>query len=427
MREETEKTIEAAKGLLQDLVVVVSLVRTLTDSFGSASDLYRKLKRKVGVKDSDDEDDKFHIQRPFRRRRRDSLFSSGKSKGDYSDSEEELICTSSSQIRAEYERGYRKLGEPFARGDVTTHTQLQSQIIKLQQTVLNIQQDLLLSTYLAPSSSHSHLVRLIQTTRTARAASIASLNMQYQRMLPPLPSPLPPRGSDPPLRVPGAFPLPDHPQPPSRPPLRHKKRMSSSSSSSNESEEKVVKILPIMKPKPKPKPTPAFATTPPSSRYSTRLFCVYAKDLQLNPKFHLADTYRPGGTGNCPFCRTHITVRPGKAWEIVVDGYSRNLGQGFGKIASRTFRIRNRFIVKCHRDSGGFACVLCARFKASDTTTFVASEDRLKAKDNENDLMCFGYSLCLLVNGEVFINRVPPFGVLGFYFKGLVDIIGATM
>jgi hypothetical protein len=94
-------------------------VRTLTDSFGSASDLYRKLKRKAGAKDSDDEDDKFHIQRPSRRRRRDSMFGSGKGKGEYSDSEEELICTSSSQIRAEYERGYRKLGEPFARGDGT--------------------------------------------------------------------------------------------------------------------------------------------------------------------------------------------------------------------------------------------------------------------------------------------------------------------
>ncbi|RYN52133.1 hypothetical protein AA0114_g5016 [Alternaria tenuissima] len=367
MREETEKTIEAAKGLLQDLVVVVSLVRTLTDSFGSASDLYRKLKRKAGAKDSDDEDDKFHIQIPSRRRRRDSMFGSGKSKGDYSDSEEELIFTSSSQIRAEYERGYRKLGEPFAHGDVTTHTQLQSQIIKLQQTVLNIQQDLLLSTYLAPSSSHSHLVRLIQATRTTRAASIASLNMQYQRMLPPLPSPLPPRGPDPPLKVPGAFPQPDHPRPPSRPPLRHKKRMSSSSSSSssNESEEKVVKILPA--PGPKPKPIPPPQVPPPSSRYSTRLFCIYAKDLQLSPRLHLANAYKPGGNGKCPFCRTHITIQPGKAWEIVVDGCSRKVGQGFVEIASRTFRIRNRFIVKCHRDTGGFACVLCARFKESDT------------------------------------------------------------
>ncbi|KAL1796888.1 hypothetical protein ACET3X_005428 [Alternaria dauci] len=328
MREETEKTIEAAKGLLQDLVVVVSLVRTLTDSFGSARDLYRKLKRKAGANDSDDEDDKVHFRNPLRRRRRDSLFESEKSKGDFSDSEEELIFTSSSQVRAEYERGYRKLGEPFARGDVTAHTQLQSQIIKLQQTVVDIQQDLLLSTYLAPSSSHSHLVRLIQATRTARTASIASLNMQYQRMLPPLPSPLPPRGPDPPLKVPGAFPLPDQSRPTPRPPLRHKKRMSSSSSSSNESEEKVVKILPVPEPKPKPMPPPPPPPQypPPSSRYSTRLFCIYAKDLQQSPQLHLANAYKPGGNGKCPFCRTHITIQPGKAWEIVVDGYSRKVG-----------------------------------------------------------------------------------------------------
>ncbi|KAI4637411.1 hypothetical protein J4E83_000227 [Alternaria metachromatica] len=117
MKEEAEKAVETAKGLLQDFVVVVSLVRTLTESFGSASDLYRKLKRRSGKKDSDDEEDEYHIQGPWYRRRRDSMFGSEKRKGDYSDSEEELIFTSSSQIRAEYERGYRKLGEPFARGD----------------------------------------------------------------------------------------------------------------------------------------------------------------------------------------------------------------------------------------------------------------------------------------------------------------------
>jgi hypothetical protein len=38
-------------------------------------------------------------------------------KDDFSDSEEELVRTSSSQVLAEYDRGYKKLGEPFARGD----------------------------------------------------------------------------------------------------------------------------------------------------------------------------------------------------------------------------------------------------------------------------------------------------------------------
>jgi hypothetical protein len=123
-----------AKSVLQDLVVVVSLVRTLSESFGSASDLYRKLKRKskADSHSSDDgkEDHEKKHRRPFRRRR-GSDSDSGRErshrrhvrwkldaeKDEYSDSGEELISTSSSQILAEYDRGYRKLGEGFARGD----------------------------------------------------------------------------------------------------------------------------------------------------------------------------------------------------------------------------------------------------------------------------------------------------------------------
>ncbi|PZD33977.1 hypothetical protein A1F96_01832 [Pyrenophora tritici-repentis] len=117
MKKEAEEAVESAKGLLEDIVIVVSLVRTLTDSFGSVKDLYRKLKPKSKQKDSDSEDDKHHFRRPFHSRR-DSGFSVHKKKeSEFSDSEEELVCTSSIQVRAEYERGYRKLGEPFARGD----------------------------------------------------------------------------------------------------------------------------------------------------------------------------------------------------------------------------------------------------------------------------------------------------------------------
>ncbi|KAI1546523.1 hypothetical protein PtrCC142_000110 [Pyrenophora tritici-repentis] len=122
MKKEAEEAVESAKGLLEDIVIVVSLVRTLTDSFGSVKDLYRKLKPKSKQKDSDSEDDKHHFRRPFHSRR-DSGFSVHKKKeSEFSDSEEELVCTSSIQVRAEYERGYRKLGEPFARGDNANHT-----------------------------------------------------------------------------------------------------------------------------------------------------------------------------------------------------------------------------------------------------------------------------------------------------------------
>jgi hypothetical protein len=111
------------KILLQDLIVVASLVSTLTDAFGSASDLYRKFKRS-------DEEQEPNNYAPMRRRRDRSFdrdrnhhthihWSAGRKDDDFSDSKEELVCTSSSQVRAEYERGYRKLGEPYAQGDCT--------------------------------------------------------------------------------------------------------------------------------------------------------------------------------------------------------------------------------------------------------------------------------------------------------------------
>jgi hypothetical protein len=272
----------------------------------------------------------------------------GEQREDFSDSEEKLICTSSTQVQKEYERGYQRLGEPFARGDVMAQIQLQSQIIQLQQTLLNIHQDLLLSTYLAPSSSHSHLLRLLHTTRTARAASIAALNMQYQRMLPSVP----PRRPDPSLAIPGAFPLPGGDRRRSKTQKGHGGRIRSSSSSPSSAPE-IARPTPAPGPKPQPHP------------HTNRLFCVYATDLQRNSILPLADAYKAGDDTNCPFCRTHIATRPGKAWEIITDGCERQ--DEHGKAASRKFLVKNRFVVKCHREHGGFACALCARFKESDT------------------------------------------------------------
>ncbi|CAO2657471.1 Nn.00g035970.m01.CDS01 [Neocucurbitaria sp. VM-36] len=359
MKEEAEAAVETAKGVLQDLVVVVSLVRTLTDSFGSASDLYRKLKQKSHTRNNDDEKAQEH--KPLHTRREskashqlENRYQTGWNdarKDHYSDSDEELICTSSSQVRAEYDRGYRKLGEPFARGDLMTQNQLQSQIIQLQQILLNIHQDLLLSAYISPSSSHSHLIRLIQTTRRARAASIVALNMQYQRMLPPVPkiSPEP--------FIPGAFSLPlrghrEDLHPIRRRRSRRRRGRDDDSSCSDSSSD-----LDTPNPRPKPKPTLGCR--------GNSLFCVYARDLQDKPRLPLTDNYKTGGDNICPFCHSHIATRPGKAWEIIVDGDKK-----FDKhtnILSRTFLVKTRFVVKSHRESGGFACVLCARFKESDT------------------------------------------------------------
>jgi hypothetical protein len=212
----------------------------------------------------------------------------------------------------------------------------------------------MLSTYLAPSSSHSHLLRLIQTTRSTRMASIQALNMQYQRMLPPM-SPSTPGAH---RTVPGAFPAPPANIPrhdsATRTPGSRSRNRSRSKSPVKDDEEITIQPYPNPSPKPHPHPHP--------HPQSNKLFCVYARDLQNHLRLPLTDNYKEGGDNLCPFCRTHISTRPGKAWEIITDSC-----KGGGRYRRRIFLVKNRFVIKCHREGAGFACVLCARFKESDT------------------------------------------------------------
>jgi hypothetical protein len=255
----------------------------------------------------------------------------------------------------------------------------------------------MLSTYLAPSSSHSHLLRLIQTTRSTRAASIQALHMQYQRMLPPI-SPNMPDAHRP---VPGAYPappgnMPRHDSVTRKPRSRSRNRSRSSSPAKDDGEIRTqpypsnrateedgeiriqpypnnkddgeIRIQPYPNNSPtkdhkkvtiQPYPTPPVKPHPPPHPHSNRLFCVYARDLQHHSRLPLTDNYKEGGDNRCPYCRTHIATRPGKAWEIIADGCKG--------AKRRVFLVKNRFVIKCHREGTGFACVLCARFKESDT------------------------------------------------------------
>lgn len=97
-----------------------------------------------------------------------------------------------------------------------------------------------------------------------------------------------------------------------------------------------------------------------SSSLSSRLFCPYALDLQRHLYQPLANTYHVGGSRCCPYCRFVFGTRPDKAWEIVLDDTRSGTG-------TKTFLIGDRFLVKCHREGGGLACVLCRRFKTHDT------------------------------------------------------------
>lgn len=118
-------TSRQTKDVHQDSVTVLSLERTLTDSFSTASNLYRNFgKRSKSVGDENGE----RHRRPLRKRRDSSSDSdshhrlrrlrsrSRRREGD-SNSDEELEHFSVASIRAEYDHGYGRFGEKFAVGD----------------------------------------------------------------------------------------------------------------------------------------------------------------------------------------------------------------------------------------------------------------------------------------------------------------------
>ncbi|KAF1934248.1 uncharacterized protein M421DRAFT_97206 [Didymella exigua CBS 183.55] len=342
------------KDVLKDHVFVASLIGVLTDVFGSAKDLYHKLKQQSTCDDDDiTQRDKHASNHDHRDSHPNILESVGRHvrwsldqrARHYSDREDDLICNASAQVQTTYDRAYRKIGELYARGDDIARIQLQSQIIKLQQVLISIHQDFGLSNYLTIASSHSQLIYLVQTVRTTRAAAIQALDLLYQRLLAePRPGKPDPRPS-----MPGGF--------PTAPKKPHRSRSSSSSSSDTPVP---VPLKPTPRPEPKPVPAPAPCPAPKPNPNLNKLFCRYALDLQYNPHLPLSHHFYTNGDRRCPHCRTFIPVRPNKAWEIVMLARGRHPRR-------MKFLVRNEFVVKCHRVGGGFACVLCAKYGDADT------------------------------------------------------------
>jgi hypothetical protein len=88
--------------------------------------------------------------------------------------------------------------------------------------------------------------------------------------------------------------------------------------------------------------------------------CLYAADLQRSPHQTLSSTVTQESTPYCPYCKRTLQLSPGKSWEVLKAEGDRE----------RCFRVHNRFVVKCHRDSpdGGYCCVLCSRGESSVET-----------------------------------------------------------
>jgi hypothetical protein len=107
--------------VLETTVDVSALVQTLSDTFLSACDLYRRLRKK-----QDREFGDLGRRRSFREyesRRSSRRFSDDDGRRSFDnvsiqiDSDEESMNNASYLVRREYERGYSRLGETFAAGD----------------------------------------------------------------------------------------------------------------------------------------------------------------------------------------------------------------------------------------------------------------------------------------------------------------------
>ena len=218
-------------------------------------------------------------------------------------------------ISREFDNGYKQLGRRFAVGDAVTENKLQAQIIALQQTVIDVLQEAL---YNDRRLGHQDIAKLLEASNAARDRSLAALRQQRQRQLMMLEA------------RPGSELVPW------------------SGHNSN--------------------PTPSTVSHAASS-VAQRLFCPYSIDLQDIINKPLAASFSPGADGRCPACRARPAVRPSDCWGIErrVRLRHRSYGGKCDAVEEREYQFGQRFVVKCHMPDGGYACVLCNKFREVDT------------------------------------------------------------
>ncbi|KAK3217347.1 hypothetical protein GRF29_1g2764697 [Pseudopithomyces chartarum] len=278
-----KKELGDTKDVLQDIVVVVSLVSTLAKSFGSAGELYRKLKKKTkntkkGLKEDIKHEIEEHLPGHEHSDRRDSHSDdrhhhrwqsrsrSRHARDESCDSGKGTIERSHQLVQSEFDRGYHLIGEKFAIGDLITRNQLQAQIIILQQRLLYTYEDVMMDSEHPRHPSSYHLKELVHTTRTARLAVIEALAQQYQRMLPVL------EHKEPLHLLPGSF--------PTSPKLRPSHDIIVHEHKTERVEEHHSSLR-----------SPHHSGNTPSAD----LFCFYARNLQRTSSLPLADTFKTGG------------------------------------------------------------------------------------------------------------------------------------
>jgi len=94
------------------------------------------------------------------------------------------------------------------------------------------------------------------------------------------------------------------------------------------------------------------------------LFCRYSYDLQRDARLPLEST------NHCGDCGAIFEIEAGRAWRITREVCKERISTADYDeeiVEDRTYLVSNRFIIKCHRPNGQYACALCFRFRDKDT------------------------------------------------------------
>lgn len=381
--------------------VLATLVSTIAGTFITGINLYDRLveqrrQKKLDrgqnkrIKELESRLNQATEERAKMREERDDLFKNNKAKNakreNYDDDDNDddsgdekrnlrnSLERSGPKIQREYDRFYQNMGQKFANGDLVAQTQLQSQVIVLQGTVIKLLEEALMT------GNPPDLSRLYNTSEFAREGSIRALQDQYQRFLQSAPIQHRRRPAAPLRRT------------SSTPSLRGDDNQDSDlSSSSRFSQPRHHRLPPSQAPRGrKALPAPGGSS---GSGAGGPLFCRYAERLQRSSE--------PLECGLCPACGVMLLGSPGherresspqsSSWRIEKEvvlmprhrgrspsrdrsrsrhhSHSRDgFGEGEGEeIATRSFILTSRFVAKCHRPDSGLACYFCFCYRDNDT------------------------------------------------------------
>ena len=264
-----------------------------------------------------------------RRRRRRSL------DDDDNDGEEEDFDRSAQRsrlmIEQEFKENVQRMGPRYAEGDAIAENKLQAQIIALQQTVIDVLQDALLS---GRSLTKADIHRLIVAQDHARDGSLEALRDQYHRMTISQKRPLPIK----------------YDQRPRSPPRR---QLTLPAPDQDDSFVRVrrVQTMPVR--------SGSRSSSPPL------VYCRYAHSLQKDQRRPLSPAFLLNGSQRCPSCDVAIPVSTSDVWVFethtpIRTQYEDNL------VELRSFSTDARLVVKSHTSAGEFLCVLCYRNRDAD-------------------------------------------------------------